>query len=74
MGRTPSLTAQARCLDFYEWGKNGERESGSECDEGERKVGILVTGVMSGLICRRRVSRLMDEILGLFGCFVKRDT
>lgn len=37
MGRTPSLTAQARCLDFYEWGKNGERESGSECDKGGKE-------------------------------------
>lgn len=57
MGRTPSFTAQARGPDFYEWGKNGERDSASECDEGERDVGFLVTKVMRALSCMR--SRLV---------------
>lgn len=51
MGRTPSFTAHARGPDFYEWGKNGERDSASECDEVERDVGFLITKVMRALGC-----------------------
>lgn len=82
MGRTPSFTAQARGPDFYEWGKNGERDSASEWDEVERDVGFLVTKVMRALSCMRSrlmqlsarvasfgcgLSRWMYEIMGLFG-------
>lgn len=67
MGRTPSLTAQARCPDFYEWGKNGERESGSERDEGKREAGFLVTRAMPGLICMSyRLMRLRFQPFGVW--------
>lgn len=36
MGRTPSLTAQARCPDFYEWGKNGGMREWERGEKGGR--------------------------------------